>query len=60
MFYACIGSGILVAAIGFWDDHGHIAAKWRLLFHFIAAFWALFWLGGLPELQVFGYKKVNF
>lgn len=53
-FAALLGAGTLVAVIGFMDDHGHIAARWRLLGHFSAAIWALFWLGGLPALQVFG------
>lgn len=50
------GAGGLVALIGFMDDHGHIAARWRLLGHFAAAAWALFWLGGLPPLVMFGFK----
>jgi len=49
-----LGAGALVAVIGFMDDHGHIAARWRLLGHFTAAIWVLFWLGGLPVLEVFG------
>lgn len=48
------GAGALVALVGFLDDHGHIAARWRLLVHFMASFWALAWMGGLPPLQVFG------
>lgn len=48
------GAGALVALVGFMDDHGHIAARWRLLGHFLAAGWALFWLGGLPPVIVFG------
>ncbi|WP_350613049.1 glycosyltransferase family 4 protein [Pseudomonas sp. HY7a-MNA-CIBAN-0227] len=48
------GAGALIAVIGFMDDHGHIAARWRLLGHFAAASWALFWLGGLPEISLFG------
>ncbi|MHC8387643.1 MraY family glycosyltransferase [Pseudomonas sp. MDT2-39-1] len=47
------GSGALVAVVGFMDDHNHIAARWRLLGHFSAAVWALFWIGGLPPLNVF-------
>lgn len=47
------GAGALIAIIGFMDDHGHIAARWRLLGHFLAAAWALAWLGGLPPLAVF-------
>ena len=48
------GAGALVAVIGFRDDHGHIAARWRLLGHFCASIWALYWLGGLPEVTLFG------
>jgi Fuc2NAc and GlcNAc transferase len=48
--YGLLGAGLLVAVIGFADDHGHIAARWRLLGHFIAAAWALFWLGGLAPV----------
>lgn len=50
-----LGAGGLVAVIGFMDDHGHIAARWRLLGHFAAAAWGLAWLGGLPPISVFGW-----
>lgn len=49
---AYLGAGMLVALIGFADDHGHIAARWRLLGHFSAAGWALFWLGGLAPVEL--------
>lgn len=49
------GAGCAVAVTGFLDDHGHIAARWRLLVHFSAAAWGLYWLGGFPSLTVFGY-----
>ena len=48
------GAGILIAVIGFMDDHGHIAARWRLLGHFAAAVWALLWIGGFPPIVIFG------
>jgi len=41
-----------ISAIGWMDDHGHVAARWRSLVHFAAAFWALAWLGGMPALRV--------
>jgi Fuc2NAc and GlcNAc transferase len=53
-FVAVAGAGSLVAIIGFMDDHGHIAARWRLLGHFCAAIWALAWLGGLPPVSMVG------
>ena len=56
VFAACAGAGALIAIIGFMDDHGHIAARWRLLGHFIADAWAIFWLGGLPAISVLGVE----
>jgi Fuc2NAc and GlcNAc transferase len=50
------GAGALVAVIGFMDDHGHIAARWRLLGHFGAGIWALAWLGGFPPITLFGIR----
>lgn len=52
--WGLIGAGVGVAVLGFLDDHGHIAARWRLLGHFSAAVWALFWLGGIPPLTIMG------
>ncbi|MFJ3375027.1 glycosyltransferase family 4 protein [Pseudomonas sp. NPDC086112] len=51
-----LGGGLLIAIIGFADDHGHIDAKWRLLGHFIAAAWTLYWLNGLAPIQLFGER----
>lgn len=49
-----IGAGVMVALIGFIDDHGHVPPHWRLLGHFVAAAWMLAWLGGMPPFTVFG------
>lgn len=54
--WALLGSGLCVAVVGFLDDHGHIAARWRLLAHFGAASWALAYVGGLPSIQLFGFQ----
>ena len=48
------GAGVAVAVVGFLDDHGHIAARWRLAVHGLSATWALFWLGGMPPVEIFG------
>ncbi|PRA28242.1 MraY family glycosyltransferase [Pseudomonas poae] len=53
-FISLFLAGGLVAVIGFMDDHGHIAARWRLLGHFLAAAIVLFWTGGLPAIDFFG------
>jgi UDP-N-acetylmuramyl pentapeptide phosphotransferase/UDP-N-acetylglucosamine-1-phosphate transferase len=51
-FVALLGGGLLVSGIGFWDDHGHISARWRIIIHFAAASWALGWLGSMPPIPV--------
>jgi len=51
---ATILGGSVVALIGFWDDRGHVNAKWRLLAHFIAAAIGLFFLGPIPSFDLFG------
>lgn len=56
LIWALLGAGAGIAVLGFLDDHGHIAARWRLLGHFAGAVWALFWLGGLPSLSVLGFS----
>jgi len=53
--WAMLGAGSGAALIGFLDDHGHVAARWRLLAHFLCAIWALAWLGPWPSLQIAGY-----
>lgn len=50
-----VGGGMLVALIGFADDHGDIAPRWRLLGHFVAALWVIAWLHGLPSLRMLGF-----
>lgn len=54
IWIAFLGASVLVALVGFIDDHGHIPAQWRLIGHFVAAIWALIWLGGFPSIPLFG------
>ena len=54
--WSMLGAGTGVAVLGFLDDHGHIAARWRLLGHFIASVWALYWLGGMPVITMFNVE----
>jgi Fuc2NAc and GlcNAc transferase len=52
---ALLGAGVFVAINGFWDDHVHIAVRWRLLGHFLASFWVLYWVDGLAPLSFFSW-----
>ena len=51
-----IGGGS-IALLGFWDDHGHVSTKVRLLGHFTAAAVVLALMGGFPALSPFGYGE---
>ena len=59
MMWGLLGGGLGIAVLGFLDDHGHIAARWRLLGHFSAAIWVLYWLGGLAPINIFGFSELN-
>jgi Fuc2NAc and GlcNAc transferase len=47
-----LGGGLLVACIGWVDDHGGVPAAARAVVHFLAAGWLIVWIGGLPTLDV--------
>lgn len=51
-WFAALSSTLLVAVIGFCDDHAPVAARWRFLTHLLAAFLALYVLNGLPLVLV--------
>jgi Fuc2NAc and GlcNAc transferase len=54
LMLALVGAGTAVSAIGFVDDHRHVAARYRFLVHVIAAVWLTFWLGLPLPSQAFG------
>lgn len=53
---AFVGGGSLVALVGFADDCGHVAPRWRLLAHFAAAAWVLTWLRFDPGSSILGLQ----
>lgn len=52
LMLALVGGGAAVAGVGWLDDRGSLPVRIRFIVHIIAAVWALYWLGGLPPLQV--------
>ena len=46
---AVLGGGGLVALVGLVDDYRDVPATRRLVLQFLAATWALYWLGGVDE-----------
>jgi len=52
VFVVLAGGGAVVAMVGWWDDHGHVAVGIRLGLHALAAGWALWRLGGMSALNI--------
>src|ERR1035437_8364746 len=50
--WALIGGGLAVAVAGFLDDYLWVSVRLRLLIHFAAAGWALWWLDGIGPLHL--------
>lgn len=48
---AILAGGLWLALLGFWDDHGHIPARWRLLAHAVAAC-SVVAVIGVPEVRI--------
>ena len=53
---ALMGPGLFVAALGFFDDHGHVPAHFRLLGHFTASIFAVYCMGGMPAIAILGWN----
>lgn len=49
---ALSGGGAMIAAVGWVDDHRDLPARIRFPVQLAAAFWAMYWLGGMPTLNV--------
>lgn len=47
-----IGGGLLVASVGWLDDHATVRAPVRALVHLLAAAWLMASIGGLPTLTL--------
>lgn len=55
---ALAGGGLVVAVIGFLDDHKHVSPYLRLMCHVSAAVWLVYWVGRLPPID-FGSEVVD-
>ena len=55
---ALVGGGLLIAAIGWIDDKNSVSPSLRLVVHFLAAIWALYWLGGFTRIDM-GFTMIH-
>jgi len=55
---ALVGGGLLIAAVGWADDKKSVSPPWRLAVHFLAAIWALYWLGGFTRIDM-GFTMIH-
>ena len=57
MFIGFFGAGSIAMLSGFFDDIAQegISAETRLILHAVAVVWAIFWLGGIEEIDIAGF-----
>jgi Fuc2NAc and GlcNAc transferase len=53
---ALVGAGFFISLIGFLDDRNDVSAKWRLVGHFLVSVFAVYGLGGMPAIAIFGWN----
>lgn len=49
---ALTGGGVIIAVVGFMDDRGSLPVGIRIIFHFVAAIWALYVLGDPAPVRI--------
>lgn len=49
---ALLGGGVTLVIVGFIDDLGEVEPVIRFILQFLVSFWALYWLGGMPEIDI--------
>ena len=50
--YMALSGGGLIAVLGLVDDLRHLDMRWRVPAQFLAAFWAVLWLGGIAPIDL--------
>jgi len=51
LFALAIG-GLLIATVGWIDDHKHIPTGWRALLYFLISLWAVLWISNIEEINI--------
>ncbi len=51
LWFALLGGGFLVGGVGWLDDRRRLSSWLRLLLYGLAIVWAVYWVGGLPQVQ---------
>jgi len=52
LWIALLGGGALVSIVGWLDDRRGLSSWLRLFFYGLAIVWAVYWIGGLPQIQI--------
>ena len=51
LWFALLGGGALVSGVGWLDDRKGLSSWLRLFLYGLAIVWAVYWVGGLPQVQ---------
>lgn len=59
LWFALLGGGFLVSGVGWLDDRKGLSSWLRLFLYGLAIVWAVYWVGGLPQVQT-GIGAIRF
>jgi len=59
LWFALLGGGLLVGGVGGIDDRKGLSSWLRLFLYGLAIVWAVYWLGGLPQVET-GIGAIRF
>ena len=59
LWFALLGGGFLVGGVGWMDDRKGLSSWLRLFLYGLAIVWAVYWVGGLPQVQT-GIGAIRF
>lgn len=58
LFVMLMGGGVLIAAVGWQDDKHELGYGVKMVFHFLAAVWAVGWAGGYSIMNI-GFMQLD-
>ncbi|MFK7864380.1 MAG: glycosyltransferase family 4 protein [Pseudohongiellaceae bacterium] len=53
--FMAFGGALLIAIVGFVDDIKELPINWRIIPQLACSTWAVWWLGGIPEIDFLGF-----
>lgn len=57
--FMALAASFIIAVVGFVDDIKELEIHWRIIPQLLAAAWAVWWIGGIPEVSFFAWTATQ-